>query len=48
MTIKSTTKTYKYKLLVWPLVEIAWMKPTKILSVKLGIWKWTANINFNF
>lgn len=42
------TKTYTDRRLLFPLFKIYWQKLNKILTIKLGIWKWTFYINFNF
>lgn len=48
MTFSANIKTFKDKRILLPRFELAWEIENKILSIRLGIWKWDIRVSFNF
>ena len=48
MKIVTDFKIFKDKRIILPRLEVAYAKANKVLTFKIGFWKWDASLNLNF
>ena len=41
-------RVFKDKRIILPRLEVAYAKANKVLTFKIGFWKWDASLNLNF